>query len=94
MGSSPIVLNMNEHIIVAALKAVMVESEVDYIFDVFKINSTNEKSELLMKTMGGTYFDLPKGENAKYAILLTMFLDGHWRYADKISQIKEIVNSL
>lgn len=81
-------------IIIAALKAATVKDEILYVFKTFGLETSKDKSDLLQEAMGGTWFDLPQDDNAKCEMLQTVFLEGAWRHADKLSALKEIVNTL
>lgn len=81
-------------ITIAAMKAATTEEEVSYVFGVFGFATSKEKADLLQETMGGKWFDLPKDDEARFQMLLAAFLHGEWRYADKLSQLKSIANTL
>lgn len=81
-------------ITIAAMKAATTEEEVSYVFSVFGFATSKEKADLLQETMGGKWFDLPKDDNTRYRMLLASFLQGEWRYADRLSQLKNIANTL
>lgn len=81
-------------ITIAAMKAASTEEEVSYVFSVFGFATSKEKADLLQETMGSKWFDLPKDDEARFQMLLAAFLHGEWRYADKLSQLKSIANTL
>lgn len=76
------------------MKAAETENEVNYVFSTFGYTSAAEKAELLELTMGGQWFDLPKDDEARFQMLKSAFLNGQWRYADKLSQIRNLVKDL
>lgn len=80
-----------KRITIAAMKAAETEDEVSYVFRTFGYTSVAEKAWLLEQTMGGQWFDLPKDDEARFEILKAAFLKGQWRYADKLSQLKNLV---
>lgn len=81
-------------ITIAALKAAETENEMSYVFSTFGYTTACEKAELLQWTMGGKWFDLPKDDEARFEMLKAAFLHGEWRYADKLSQLKNIAKDL
>lgn len=81
-------------ITIAAMKAAETENEVSYVFSTFGYTSAAEKAWLLEQTMGGQWFDLPKDDEARFEALKAAFLTGQWRYADKLSQLKNIAKDL
>lgn len=81
-------------ITIAAMKAAETEAEVDYVFNTFGYRSTSGKANLLQEVMGGKWFDLPKDDEARLQMLKAAFLKGQWRYADKLSQLKNIAKDL
>ena len=76
------------------MKAAETEDEVDYVFITFGYTNACEKADLLQWTMGGKWFDLPKDDEARFEMLKAAFLHGEWRYADKLSQLKDIAKDL
>ena len=62
--------------------------------DCTEISAGSEKDWLLEQTMGGQWFDLPKDDEARFEILKAAFLKGQWRYADKLSKLKNLVKDL
>ena len=81
-------------ITVAAMKAAETENEMSYVFSTFGYTTACEKAELLQSVMGGKWFDLPKDDEARFEMLKAAFLHGEWRYADKLSQLKNIAKDL
>lgn len=79
-------------IAIAALKAAETKDEVSYVFDIFGFTEYYERAELLKETMGGKYFNLPQDYVAQCDVLISMFIDGRWRYAEQMGQLKSIVN--
>ena len=81
-------------IIIAATKAAETEDELDFVFCTFGYTSAREKADLLQQVMSGKWFDLPKDDEARFQILKAAFLHGDWRYADKLSQLKNLTKDL
>ena len=81
-------------IIIAATKAAETEDELDFVFCTFGYASAREKADLLQQVMSGKWFDLPKDDEARFQILKAAFLHGAWRYADKLSQLKNLAKDL
>lgn len=79
---------------IAAMKAAETEDEVNYVFSIFDLETSKDKADLLQEAMGGKWFDLPKDDKARLGILKASFLAGQWRYADKLSQLKDIAKNL
>lgn len=76
------------------MKAAETEDEVNYVFSTFGYASAAEKAELLEQTMGGQWFDLPKDDEVRFEMLKAAFLEGQWRYADQLSQLKNLAKNL
>lgn len=81
-------------ITIAALKAATADEEVLYVFKTFGLETSKDKADLLQEAMGGKWFDLPKDDEARLEMLKAAFLNGQWRYADKLSQLKDIAKAL
>jgi len=81
-------------IITAAIKAAETEEELDYVFRTFGYTSAAGKAWLLKQVMGGKWFDLPKDDEVRFQMLKASFLSGQWRYADKLSQLKNLAKDL
>jgi len=81
-------------IIIAAMKAAETEDDLDFVFCTFGYTSAREKADLLQQVMSGKWFDLPKDDEARFQILKAAFLHGDWRYADKLSQLKNLAKDL
>lgn len=89
-----VIMESLRRIAIAAMKAAQTENEVDYVFSTFGYTNACEKAELLQWAMGGQWFDLPKEDEARFQMLKAAFLQGQWRYADKLSQLKNIAKDL
>ncbi len=89
-----VIMDGLKRITIAAMKAAETENEVDYVFSTFGYTSVAEKAWLLEQAMGGQWFDLPKDDEARLQMLKAAFLKGQWRYADKLSQLKNIAKDL
>lgn len=79
---------------IAAMKAATTAGEVLYVFSTFGFETPKDKADLLQEAMGGKWFDLPKDDEARLEMLKASFLAGQWRYADKLSQLKDIAKTL
>ena len=74
--------------IIAAIKAATTINEIEYVFNVFNIKNAQEKCTILKHTMNDVYLNLPNDWNDRLSVLMLMFLDGEWRYADTLQTIK------
>ena len=81
-------------ITIAAMKAAETADEVSYVFNTFGFSTAKDKAELLQEVMGGKWFDVPKDDEARYELFLQAFLQGQWRYADRIEKLKALVSEM
>lgn len=82
-----------QKIIEAAVEAAKNEKELEYVFEAFRVIMPKDKAMVLQRVIGGQWFDLPRDDEMKYQIMLQAFLSAHWRHANNLSKIKELVNS-
>lgn len=65
-------------------------SEIDEVFDLFKIDSISDRCNFL-KEEGVKYFDLPKDDNSQYEILKMMYTEPHTKSARERVKVKKFI---
>lgn len=81
---------MDKKFINALLNACDTPEEVDWVFELAKIESLAERCDFLKET-DVTYFDIPNEPKAAYNILKFMYTEQHTKLMRKKRMVKEFI---